>query len=208
MVLQEPKKNLFTSQDEQMKELEQEYILIPICTTSLSISQDAKDSVEDVGKKAPEVDANEVLDNDGKDNQVPRTEVEILLQQDKQTKHTNSSNDINNVSSPVNDTGIFVNAYDDDVLKEEFDINNVDSSYAIPEATKFLKYHPQEQVIGSLETPVETRHMSKTHEEFGLLSSVHKLMRTNHKHFQNCPFSCFLSQMEPKKPVQALQDPS
>nr|GEY44548.1 hypothetical protein [Tanacetum cinerariifolium] len=95
--------------------------------------------------------------------------------------------------TPIVDTGIFGYAYDDDVLAEEVDMNNVDSSYAIPEATKFLKDHPQEQVIGSLETPVQT---------------VHKLRRTNHKDFQNCLFACFLSQIEPKKPVQALQDPS
>nr|GEV10980.1 putative ribonuclease H-like domain-containing protein [Tanacetum cinerariifolium] len=50
--------------------------------------------------------------------------------------------------------------------------------------------------------------MSKTHEEFRLLSSVHKLRRTNHKDFQNYLSACFLSQMDPKKPVQALKDPS
>nr|GFB26599.1 hypothetical protein [Tanacetum cinerariifolium] len=49
------------------------------------------------------------------------------------------------------DTGIFDNAYDDDVFEEEVYMNNVDSSYAIPEATKFLKDYPQEQVIGKEE---------------------------------------------------------
>nr|GEW87248.1 putative ribonuclease H-like domain-containing protein [Tanacetum cinerariifolium] len=112
------------------------------------------------------------------------------------------------IVTPIDDTGIFGNAYNDEVLEEEVDMNNVDSSYTILEATKFLKDHPQEQVIGSLETPVQTRKMSKTHEEFGLLSSVHKLRRTNHKDFQNCLFACFLTQMEPKKPVQDLQDPN
>nr|GFA09161.1 hypothetical protein [Tanacetum cinerariifolium] len=32
--------------------------------------------------------------------------------------------------------------------------------------------------------------------------------RTNHKDYQNCLFSCFLSQIEPKKVIQALIDPS
>ncbi|GKC31741.1 putative ribonuclease H-like domain-containing protein [Tanacetum coccineum] len=50
--------------------------------------------------------------------------------------------------------------------------------------------------------------MTKVTEEHGLFSSVHKLRRTNHKDFQNCLFACFLSQMEPKKAVQALKDPS
>ncbi|GJZ38629.1 putative ribonuclease H-like domain-containing protein [Tanacetum coccineum] len=50
--------------------------------------------------------------------------------------------------------------------------------------------------------------MNKINKEHGLISSVHKLRRTNHKDFQNCLFTCFLSQMETKKPVQALKDPS
>nr|GEU86010.1 hypothetical protein [Tanacetum cinerariifolium] len=48
--------------------------------------------------------------------------------------------------------------------------------------------------------------MTKINEEHGLISSVQKLKRTNHKDFQNCLFACYLSQMEPKKPVQALKD--
>ncbi|GJU66635.1 putative ribonuclease H-like domain-containing protein [Tanacetum coccineum] len=32
--------------------------------------------------------------------------------------------------------------------------------------------------------------------------------RTNHKDYQNCLFACFLSQKEPKKVIQALDDPS
>ncbi|GJU03629.1 ribonuclease H-like domain-containing protein [Tanacetum coccineum] len=50
--------------------------------------------------------------------------------------------------------------------------------------------------------------MTKINEEHGLISSVHKLRRTNHKDFQNCLFACFLSQNEPKKVIQALEDPN
>ncbi|GJT43466.1 putative ribonuclease H-like domain-containing protein [Tanacetum coccineum] len=49
--------------------------------------------------------------------------------------------------------------------------------------------------------------MSKINEEHGLISSVQQLRRTNHKDFQNCQFACYLSQIEPKKPIQALKDP-
>nr|GEU70818.1 hypothetical protein [Tanacetum cinerariifolium] len=47
----------------------------------------------------------------------------------------------------INDTGIFGNAYDDEVVEEKVDINNVDSSYTIPDdpLTKFLKDHPKDQ---------------------------------------------------------------
>ncbi|GKF45047.1 hypothetical protein Tco_0131599, partial [Tanacetum coccineum] len=112
--------------------------------------------------------------------------------------------------SLMDNTGIFGNAYDDEAVEEEVDIKNVESSYAVPDTsiTKFLKDHPKDQVIGSLETPVQTRHMSKINEENGLISSVQQLRRTNHKDFQNCLFDCYLSQIEPKKPLQALKDPS
>ncbi|GKD16182.1 putative ribonuclease H-like domain-containing protein [Tanacetum coccineum] len=110
----------------------------------------------------------------------------------------------------MDNTGIFGNAYDDEDLEEEVDMNNVISSYLDPDSsfTKFHKDHPEDQVIGSLKTPVQTRHMTKINKEHGLFSSVYKLRRTNHKDFQNYLFACFLSQMEPKKQVQALKDPS
>nr|GEV71921.1 hypothetical protein [Tanacetum cinerariifolium] len=152
-----------------------------------------KDNAEDDGKKVGEGNASEASDNGGHDYQVPRSEIEILLQQERWTAHNNSTNGINTISSPVSivgpsfvntaspspindvgpsartnafevhsfeqfspfknafsllhvpmvtpidDTEIFSNAYDDDVLEEEVDINNVDSSYTIPRATKNKK---------------------------------------------------------------------
>ncbi|GJU45425.1 retrovirus-related pol polyprotein from transposon TNT 1-94, partial [Tanacetum coccineum] len=112
--------------------------------------------------------------------------------------------------SLMDNTGIFRNAYDNEDVEEEVDMNNVISSYTVLDTsfTKFHKDHPEDQVIGSLKTSVQTRHMTKINEEHGLISSIHKLRRTNHKDFQNCLFACFLSQMEPKQQVQALKDPS
>ncbi|GKA70952.1 putative ribonuclease H-like domain-containing protein [Tanacetum coccineum] len=112
--------------------------------------------------------------------------------------------------SPIYDTRIFGNAYNDEDVEEEVDMNNVVSSYIIPNApfSKFHKDHPKDQVIGSLKTHVQTRHMTKINDDHGLISSVYKLRRTNHKDFQNCLFACFLSQMEPKKLVQSIKDPS
>nr|GEU34045.1 hypothetical protein [Tanacetum cinerariifolium] len=98
-------------QDDKKKELEQDYIMIPICTTGLLISQDTKDSAVDARKKAPRVDESKASDNGGKNNQVPRSEVESQLQQERQTENINSTNSFNTVSSPVNTVGSsFVNA--------------------------------------------------------------------------------------------------
>ncbi|GJU81307.1 putative ribonuclease H-like domain-containing protein [Tanacetum coccineum] len=259
------KDNIVAGHAQKEKEPEQEYILIPLCTTDPLISQGPKDSEGDAGMKPTEVDERGASDKNEKDAQDTRSESERLNQREMQTEHTNSTNSINTVSTPVStagpsfdnvvpsppvntagpsvstanafeehlferfspfknaftlppvpnvssmdNTGIFRNAYDDEDLEEEVDMNNVISSYSVPDTsfTKFHKDHPEDQVIGSLKTPVQTRHMTKINEEHGLISSVHKLRRTNHKDFQNCLFACFLSQMEPKKPVQALKDPS
>nr|GEV96842.1 hypothetical protein [Tanacetum cinerariifolium] len=67
------KDNIVACQAEKKKEHEQEYILIPICTTDPLISKGPKDSVVDAGKKATEVDKSQVLDNGGQDDQVTRT---------------------------------------------------------------------------------------------------------------------------------------
>nr|GEX66398.1 copia protein [Tanacetum cinerariifolium] len=198
------KENLVAGQDDKKKELEQEYILIPICITGLLISQGTKDSAVDVGNNASEVDESEASDNGGKNDQVPRNEVEILFQQERKTNNINSNNSVNTISSPINivgslfvnaasqtpinaagpststntfeehsferfspfknafslphvpivslinDTGIFGNAYGDEVLEGDVDMNNLDSSYTIPKATMFLKHHPQEQTLVDL----------------------------------------------------------
>nr|GEV80573.1 ribonuclease H-like domain-containing protein [Tanacetum cinerariifolium] len=105
------KEKLVAGQDEKKKELKQEYILIPICTTDPLISQGSKDSVVDAGKKDTEVDASEASDNGGHDNQVPRSEVESLFQQERQAEHNNSTNGIHTVSLPVSTIGSsFVNS--------------------------------------------------------------------------------------------------
>nr|GEU41737.1 copia protein [Tanacetum cinerariifolium] len=52
------------------------------------------------------------------------------------------------IMTPINDTGIFGNAYDDEAIEEEVDMNNVVSSYIILDAplTKFHKDHPKDQI--------------------------------------------------------------
>ncbi|GJU96757.1 putative ribonuclease H-like domain-containing protein [Tanacetum coccineum] len=259
------KDNIVAGQAQKEKEPEQEYILIPLCTTDPLISQGLKDCEGDAGLKPTEVDEHKASDKSRKHDKEASSESERLNQREMQTKHTKSSNGINTVSTPVStagpsfdtavpttpvntarpfvstaneskeqlferfspfknaftippvpnislmdNTGIFGNAYDDEDLEEEVDMNNVISSYSIPDTsfTKFHKDHHEDQMIGSLKTLIQTRHMTKITKEHGLFSSVHKLRRTNYKDFHNFLFAYFLSQMEPKKPVQALKDPS
>ncbi|GJU59492.1 putative ribonuclease H-like domain-containing protein [Tanacetum coccineum] len=144
----------------------------------------------------------------------------------------NSTNNVNVVSSTINADVIEVNVVDpktsielpdepnmpaledivysddDEDVGAEADMNNLDAFMPVSPipTTRVHKDHPVEQIIGDLNSAPQTRRMTKNLEEHGLFSSVQQ--RTNHKDFQNCLFACFLSQVEPKKVIQALQDPS
>ncbi|GKF45209.1 hypothetical protein Tco_0131761 [Tanacetum coccineum] len=74
--------------------------------------------------------------------------------------------------------------------------------------TRIHKDHPKEQIIGDPLSAPQTRRMTKTSQEHAMFSYIKKQRRTNHKDYQNCLFAYFLSQIEPKKVIQALTDPS
>nr|GEX36702.1 retrovirus-related Pol polyprotein from transposon TNT 1-94 [Tanacetum cinerariifolium] len=136
-----------------------------ITGTKDNIVAGLKDNAVDAGKKDTEVDESQVSDNGRQDDQVTRSELQGILQQE---------------SAAGTLAGILGNAYDNDDVEEKVDMNNVVSSYTIPDALliKFLKDHPKDQLIGSIETHVQTKQMTKLNEEHAM------------------------------KPVQALKDPS
>ncbi|GKA08740.1 putative ribonuclease H-like domain-containing protein [Tanacetum coccineum] len=82
----------------------------------------------------------------------------------------------------LEDTCIFNDAYDDQDVDAEADYTNFGSTLI-------------------------TRSKAKKYDENALVGQIQKLRRTNHKDYQNCLFACFLSQSEPKKVSQALEDP-
>ncbi|GJR89251.1 ribonuclease H-like domain-containing protein [Tanacetum coccineum] len=107
-------------------------------------------------------------------------------------------------------TGIFGGAYDDEDVGVEADLNNLETTMSVSPipTTRFHKDHPKEQIIGDINSATQTRRMIKMSEEHVIVSYINKQRRTNHKDYQNCLFACFLSQIEPKKVIQALTDPS
>ncbi|GKB41976.1 putative ribonuclease H-like domain-containing protein, partial [Tanacetum coccineum] len=165
-------------------------------------------------------------------DQATRSEFERLLQQEKQTVHPNSINSINIVSTPVSAAGpsftnddpsspvnaakasnafeIFGNAYDDEDMGADADLNNLETTMNVSPipTTRINKDHPKDQIIGDFNLAIQTRRMTKISNEHAMVCYINKQMRTNHKENHNCLFACFLSQMEPKKVIQALEDPS
>nr|GFD11633.1 hypothetical protein [Tanacetum cinerariifolium] len=67
------------------------------------------------------------------------------------------------------------------------------------------KDHPKSQIIGHVDTLIQTRHKSKEVEEQSFIATIYQ--KTAPAFLQFCLFSCFLSQVEPKKVSDALQDP-
>ncbi|GJT74753.1 putative ribonuclease H-like domain-containing protein [Tanacetum coccineum] len=129
-----------------------------------------------------------------------------------------SSPNINTASPTPNDssmqslenTGIFDDAYDDREVGAEADLNNLETTMNVSPipTTRIHKDHPKDQIIGDINSATQTRRMTKISEEHAMVSYIKKQRRTNHKDYQNCLFACFLSQIEPKKVIQALTDPS
>ncbi|GKA65686.1 putative ribonuclease H-like domain-containing protein, partial [Tanacetum coccineum] len=232
--------NIVAGQAKKKIEPEQEYILIPLCTTDPLISQGPKDSEEDVGIKPTEVNVSRASDKDGEDDQATRSEFESLQNTPVSTARPSFINDA--PSSPVNaartseehlfeqfspfknafalphvpnvfsidDTGIFGNAYDDEDVGAEADLNNLETTMNVSPipTTRIDKDHPKDQIIRDLNSAIQTRRMTKISDEHAMVSYINKQRRTNHKDYQNCLFACFLSQNEPKKVIQALEDPS
>ncbi|GJX57715.1 putative ribonuclease H-like domain-containing protein [Tanacetum coccineum] len=124
-------------------------------------------------------------------------------------------------TAEVQNTGIFGSAYDDDdldtynspyadqVMGAEVDFNNMEPStiFSPIPSTRVHSIHLKDQIIKDPRSAVLTRGMTKkSSEEHAMISYIQKQRRTNHKDFQNCLIACFLSQQEPTKIGQALDD--
>ncbi|GJY40019.1 putative ribonuclease H-like domain-containing protein [Tanacetum coccineum] len=102
------------------------------------------------------------------------------------------------------------NAYDDEDVGADADLNKLETTMnesPIP-TTRIDKDHPKDHIIGDFNSAIQTRRMTKIFDEHAMVCYINKQRRTNHKDYQNCLFAYFLSQIEPKKVIQALEDPS
>nr|GFC07490.1 hypothetical protein [Tanacetum cinerariifolium] len=81
----------------------------------------------------------------------------------------------------------------------EADVRNMETTVtASPTPTlRIHKDHPKSQIIGHVDTPIQTRNKSKEVREQSFIATIHR--KTDPALLQFCLFSCFLSQVEPKK---------
>ncbi|GKA50981.1 putative ribonuclease H-like domain-containing protein [Tanacetum coccineum] len=106
--------------------------------------------------------------------------------------------------------GIFTNSsYDDEGAVADFtNLEPVVNVSHIP--TSRINYiHPSILILGDPQSAVQTRSkVTKSSGAHAFVNYIQKQRRNNHKDFQHCLFACFLSQNEPKKISEALEDES
>ncbi|GKF20217.1 hypothetical protein Tco_0068855 [Tanacetum coccineum] len=106
--------------------------------------------------------------------------------------------------------GIFTNSsYDDEGAVADFtNLEPVVNVSLIP-TSRINSIHPLTLILGDLQLAVQTRSkVTKSSGAHAFVSYIQKQRRNNHKDFQHCLFACFLSQNEPKKISEALEDES
>ncbi|GJR38503.1 putative ribonuclease H-like domain-containing protein [Tanacetum coccineum] len=137
-----------------------------------------------------EEEKNDAEHPENEDNEVPTTEEQatVIKKKDENVK--------------------IVYSDDDEGVGTEADMANLDTHIPVsPIPTTIIhKDHPIEQIIGDIHSAPQTRRIKKSVTDHGMFSSVQQMI--NHKDFHNCLFACFLSQIEPKKVIQALTNPS
>ncbi|GJU67824.1 putative ribonuclease H-like domain-containing protein [Tanacetum coccineum] len=90
----------------------------------------------------------------------------------------------------------------------EVKLGNIPNSYAVPITpnTRIHKDHPHENMIGDLQSSIQTKGMKESTSKLGFLNTIYE--EKTHEDLYTCLFACFLSQEEPKRVAKALCDPS
>ncbi|GJR57073.1 putative ribonuclease H-like domain-containing protein [Tanacetum coccineum] len=205
-----------------------EYILLPLLYDSPQSSEDS--FADDAGKKSNEEPANggerngqkkEGRASNKEDDQNVRdlrVELDNFPSVSAAGQSFDNANDfptdpfmpdLEDTTDLLN-TGIFSGAYDDKDVGAEADLNNLETTMNVSPipTTKIHKDHPKEQIIRDPLLAPQTKRMTKSAQEHAMVSYIKGHSRTNHKDYQNCLFAYFLSQIEPKKVIQALTNPS
>ncbi|GKB97460.1 putative ribonuclease H-like domain-containing protein, partial [Tanacetum coccineum] len=173
-----------------------DYILLPLWTAGPPFSSQDPKSSQDDGFKPSNDDEKKVDDNLRKDSECNDQEKEDNVSSTN-TVNAASTNKVNAVGRKTSielpldpnmpkleDYSIFDSSNDDEDVGAEADMNNLDTTIQVSPipTTRIHKDHPLDQVIGDVQSAIQTRKMSNILEEHGF--------------------------EEPKKVIHALKDPS
>ncbi|GKA13134.1 hypothetical protein Tco_0692780 [Tanacetum coccineum] len=160
--------------------------------------------IENVDNGEPKTaDDAQKQDEDGLNNE--NAEQERFLD-DSSSKDVNAvGQQVNTASPDVNTGSLELNAVgpsvstaspnEEDITEEEpkVDLGNITNSYIVPTTpnTRIHKDHPIDNVIGEVQSTVQTRRMLKPTSEQGFLSDVYE--KKTHDTLNICLYACFLS---------------
>ncbi|GJT83015.1 ribonuclease H-like domain-containing protein [Tanacetum coccineum] len=154
----------------------QQYILQPLLYNSPQSSEYAV--ADDAGKKTNEEPTNKAeLDNllvQQKEGYTNSTNRDSTISQSISTAGQNFTNADDLPTDPLildlEDTGIFIGAYDDEDVGAEADLNNLETTMnvnPIP-TTRIYKDHLKDQIFGDINSATQTRRMTKISEEHAM----------------------------------------
>nr|GEU60410.1 uncharacterized mitochondrial protein AtMg00810-like [Tanacetum cinerariifolium] len=170
---------------------DKDYILLPLWNQDPLFSSSSKDSPGDGFNPSRKEEQKDVKDLGNKDSEVPSLK-EPRVNQDNDA-NVNSTNNINTISPTINAAGLEDNAVEENIVYrcaddpnildlEEIsrfsnaedddtgaDMNNLDTYFQVSlvPTTRIHKDHPLNQVIGDVQSAIQTRSMSKNLEEYG-----------------------------------------
>ncbi|GJY15075.1 putative ribonuclease H-like domain-containing protein [Tanacetum coccineum] len=180
----------------------QDYFVLPIWSSYTSTVKSTKE--KDAGEephKHPDLKTDE-KPLDKEDKEFAQDTNDLLLQAGAAKA---SSTYIDNPTA-----GIFTNAsYDDEGVVADFiNLETIVNVSPIP-TSRINSIHPSTLILGDPKSAVQTRSkVTKSSGAHAFVSYIQKQRRNNHKDFQHYLFACFLSQNEPKKISEALEDES
>ncbi|GJV30286.1 hypothetical protein Tco_1386734, partial [Tanacetum coccineum] len=129
-------------------------------------------------------------------------------------QHVNTASpDVTTGSLKLNDVGPSVNTASTNEQESteeepEVDLGKITNSYIVPTTpnTRIHKDYLINNVIGEVQSTVQTRRMTKPTYEQGFLSDMYE--QKTHDTLNTCLYACFLSHIEPKNIAKALSDSS
>ncbi|GJX42435.1 putative ribonuclease H-like domain-containing protein [Tanacetum coccineum] len=198
--------NIDAGDSEKEDESAQDYFVLPIWSSySSTVKRSTTKDAGEAPTKHPDLKTDEKPVD--KEDQEFAQEIKNLLLQAGAAK-TSSTNIVNTASTPVSTDNPYDGLSFSNPTNPDQDDSEIPTLDHIP-TSRINSIHPSTLILGDPQSAVQTRSkVTKSSGAYAFVSYVQKQRRNNHKDFQHCFFACFLSQNEPKKISEALEDES
>ncbi|GJW02974.1 putative ribonuclease H-like domain-containing protein [Tanacetum coccineum] len=201
--------NVNAGQAGQEKSCDHEYILLPLMLSNSPLSSSTQSTDDKDADEVPDKGDDYVSQRNGQEKeggasnkeddqhvQDFRAELDSLLVQQKEG-YANSTNRDSTASPSVSTVGPSINTASENI---NIGSPNINTASPIPNDSSMQSL----ENTGIFDDAYDDREVGAEADLNNLDTTMNG--RTNHKDYQNCLFACFISQIEPKKVIQALTD--